>query len=170
MKKRNCIKDIFSSSDCFRWREFAIVLCLAVFAACEWGITRYHTSYSLSGEWKRGDSLLYSIPSLEKGEEYHLDVDIRYTSAYPYSNLWLVLTHNLADSTRFVTDTLECKLSDERGHPYGKGVATLYQLRIPYENVRSDGSDCAVMRLTHCMNGEPLQGLTDIGIRVSLAR
>lgn len=147
-----------------------LMLSLAVaFAACQWRGTLYHHYQPVPDGWGRADTLTFTLPQLEAGGRYCLAVDVRYTDDFPYRSLWLEVSHNLADSTRFVTDTVECVLADRQGVPMGRGFASLYQQETPYYITRAGGSFSPVVRLTHCMSGAPLQGISDIGLRISTA-
>lgn len=52
---------------------------------------------------------------------------LRHTDAYQYSNLWLEVTYDIADSTA-VPDTLNIILADDYGHWRGRGPGNTFQL------------------------------------------
>lgn len=145
----------------------AAMLFWVVCASCRDDRTRYHHYQSVGGEWEAHQECLFELPQWQAGHCYRLLVDVRYTDAYPYRNLALVITHNLSDSTSRQTDTLTCVLRDERGHPTGKGHS-LYQLETFYTVCQPDSSSGHLISLSHGMAGEalPLPGISDVGIRV----
>lgn len=134
--------------------------------ACWWDNTVYHCYQPVGDGWKQTDTLCFHPPRMERGGKYRMAVDVRHTGRYPYRSLWLLVGHNLTDSTETVTDTLECVLADRQGLPLGKGVASLYQLEIPYGIIEADGGGVPFVRVSHCMRGEPLEGISDIGIHL----
>ncbi len=139
---------------------------LATAASCHWGGTCYHRYSPVGDGWSREDTVSFHLPQLEAGSAYRLYVDVRHSEAYPYYDLWLLVQHNVADSLKMETDTLQCRLHDADGYPYGKGLTGLYEVEIPSLRVVADGSRSAVVRLSHCMEGGHVDGITDIGIRL----
>lgn len=151
-----------------RYVRNAVVASMVLVAAasCHWGDTCYHRYAPVGDGWGRTDTLCFDLPALEAGEGYRLYVDVRYTEAYPYYDLWLLVHHNMADSLNIQTDTLRCRLHEEGGTPSGRGITGLYEVEIPSVQTVSDGSKAAAVKLTHCMAGGSVDGITDVGIRI----
>lgn len=145
-----------------------LLMCLAAMLsmACRWDNTLYHSYQPVAEEWRQTDTLRFLLPRMERGEVCRMAVGVRYADNYPYRSLWLVVSHNLTDSTEILVDTLECMLTDKKGIPIGKGMSSLYQLEIPYNIIEADGSGTPIVTVTHCMRGEPLEGICDIGLHL----
>lgn len=139
-----------------------IVCCLLV--ACLHPTRVYHRSETVHVDgWASGDTLIFVLDSLLQ-DRYTMNVEVRYTVDYPYQDLWLVVQHNLADSSVWMMDTVRCPLISERGHVQGVGVSGIYQLQVPCKNIEvQEGGSSPMVRLNHCMNGL-LKGISDIGI------
>lgn len=79
------------------------------------------------------DSVLTFSPELEDDSARGtLEIALRHTNAYPYSNIFLEVSYPVVegpDSVRTAHDTVEVELSDVYGKWYGKGSRLSYQLR-----------------------------------------
>ena len=108
--------------------------------------------------WNRQDSLLFPIPVIhDTATPLHLTVEIRNTSKYPYTNLFLTING----------DTMECILANGKGEWTGKGISTLYQNQFPYEkSLQIAHPDTLMLNIRHIMSDSLLQGIQDIGIRL----
>ncbi len=139
-----------------------IVCCLL--GACLHPTRVYHRSETVHIDgWSAGDTLSFALDSLSQ-DRYMMNVEVRYTVDYPYQDLWLVVQHNLVDSSHWMIDTLHCQLIDERGIVQGVGFSGIYQLQVPCKKIEvQEGGSSPMVRLNHCMNGL-LKGISDIGI------
>lgn len=147
-------------------KAVAASVVLAAAASCHWGDTCYHRYSPVGDGWGKTDTVRFDLPDLKAGETYRLYVDVRYAGTYPYRDLWLLVEHNVADSLKMSADTLRCRLYGEDGLPSGKGITGLYEVEIPSVRMVADGSRAAVVRLSHCMAGDRIDDIVDIGIRL----
>ena len=114
----------------------------------------------------RGGELAFELPRLQSGTGYQLLVDVRHDAGYPYTDLWLEVNHNLADSTRSRIDTVRVQLIDEHGFPRGEGITGIYQREESIGEGVADGNGKAVVTLRHLMKDSLLRGITDLGVKV----
>lgn len=151
-----------------RIREVAgASLWLVLAASCHWDGTVYHQYRAVGSDgWRRGDTVLFELPRLPKGQTMDVRVDVRYTGEFPYRDLWLSVRQNITDSLAWQTDTLRCTLYNKVGYPLGHGGTNLYSVEIDFLSLPSDGSGCAGIRLSHCMADDSLKGVSDVGIRI----
>lgn len=144
---------------------------LAIFAtgaisACD-EHTMYHSYQSIPEKgWGKSDTLFYNIPVNDSLIILQLSAGVRNDNNYPYQDLYLFVSHNLEDSTKWQTDTLKFTLSDKEGKWIGTGWGNLYQSTQPIKSaiVRHPGNYS--IRVTHGMKDETLSGISDIGIKV----
>lgn len=139
-----------------------IVCCLL--GACLHPTKVYHRSETVRVDgWSSEDTLIFALDSLVP-THYLMEAEVRYTADYPYQDLWLVVQHNLADSSVWVRDSVRCTLVSERGYIQGVGVSGLYQLQVPFKEIEvRKGGSAPLVRLSHCMNGL-LKGISDVGL------
>ncbi len=130
---------------------------------------KYHSfqPIPLTG-WAKNDTLFFTLPqSQADNARYGLSLELRHNGNYPYRTLWLTVSHNTPDSMTFVTDTIECQLTNESGHFTGSGLNNLYQQAYQLADLTLNGSYAPVIKITHYMRDDTLRGICDIGIRLS---
>ena len=71
-----------------------------------------------------------------------------------------------ADSLTFRTDTIECQLTDAKGHFDGTGLNDLYQKRFPLPDVILQPHTAPLVKIAPFLKDQQLEGITDIGIRL----
>lgn len=136
-------------------------------AACD-NRTVYH-SYQHIPEygWAKNDTLFYNIPIKDSLASCQLSVEIRNQDNYPYRNLFLAISYiHPADSSFFITDTIECILADANDKWIGTGIGTLFQSKHNYPRSFSLHKRNYTVKLYHLMKESPLKGLSDIGIKI----
>lgn len=144
-------------------------IALVVIASCHWGDVEFHQFRPVAPEWGRRDTLEFGLPLLEAGNRWSFGVDVRYTDAYPYRDLWLLVRHNVADSFIWQSDTLRCTLYDTEGCPLGKGLTGLYSIEVPLAVLSSDGGHQPRVQILHRMADSVLVGIQDVGLKVRSA-
>lgn len=139
---------------------------LAITTSCGWSNMSYSHFLSVPQEWTWKDTMDFELPELPADRMYHFEVGVRYTGAYTYCDLRLLLRHNVSDSACWQTDTLCFPLYSSKGQPLGKGLLDLYTMDWPYASLPSDGSHQARVQILPCMRSDSLRGITDVGITV----
>lgn len=127
----------------------------------------YHAFQSLpTNGWKRGDTLLFTLPRQTEPQHYHARIEVRHTGDFPYRSLWLVVSRNTVDSLTFRTDTIECVLTDPNGHFDGDGINNLYQKSFPLPDLTLPAGFTPTVKIAHHLQDRYLTGITDVGIRL----
>lgn len=97
---------------------------------------------------------------------YNVLINIRNTTDYPNSNLYLFITTH-APSGAAIRDTLECTLANDMGNWLGKGFGRMHDSQIPYKrNVKFPASGEYVFEIQHGMRSPNLKGIASTGIRI----
>lgn len=101
---------------------------------------------------------------------YNTFLDLRHTTEYPYSNLYLFVSLTDPDGNISI-DTVECPLAAPDGNWYGKGLGFIhedrFQAHVLYKmNNRFPKSGRYNMKLEQAMRRETLEGIINIGISV----
>ena len=143
---------------------------IALLAAACHAPEGYHAFQTLPADgWKRADTLRFTLPRQTQTQPCQYAVEIRHHGCYPYRSLWLLVSHNTADSLTFHTDTIECTLVDKYGHFDGAGVNDLYQKSFPLPAVILQENTAPTFKIVPFMKDRQLEGISDVGIRLTPA-
>jgi gliding motility-associated lipoprotein GldH len=121
------------------------------------------------GIWFRENIVGFELEVEDTLSSYNLYINIRNTSLYPMSNLYLFVT-TTAPSGHSVRDTVEIILADERGKWLGSGLGDIWDLQQLYkENIRFAQSGLYRFEYEQAMRTEKLPFIMDVGLRVEKA-
>lgn len=100
--------------------------------------------------------------SARMAQTYDLVVSVRYTTGYPYRELWLAL-EEFTQEGYLRTDTVQLQLTDGRGHPMGRGKLGLYSVT---DTIRRDLKvpEGYHVEIGHVLADEELEGVRNIGL------
>lgn len=128
----------------------------------------YHKYQSTADSgWAKKDTLkLDAFPS-DSACEVIMTAEVRNNLHYPYSDLYLVIKQNIADSIHWQTDTVKFVLADKLGRWTGIGGGNYYQsstyvrtLKLPPHPMHT------IIKVSHGMKDNILKGITDVGFRL----
>jgi gliding motility-associated lipoprotein GldH len=122
-----------------------------------------------NGIWQRDNRVRFELVVEDTISAHNLYVNIRNTSLYPMSNLYLFIT-TTAPSGHSVRDTLEVILADEKGKWLGSGLGDIWDLQQLYKkNVRFAQRGKYSFEYEQAMRTEKLPFILDVGLRVEKA-
>jgi gliding motility-associated lipoprotein GldH len=122
------------------------------------------------GIWDRNNPVYFEVIVQDTITPYNLYINIRNTSLYPFSNLYLFIT-TTAPSGHSVKDTVEVILADEKGEWLGKGLGDIWDLQKIYkQNVRFAQKGMYLFEYEQAMRMEKLPFILDAGLRVEKTR
>ncbi|MDR0962598.1 MAG: gliding motility lipoprotein GldH [Mediterranea sp.] len=144
------------------------LLCAALLAGCYRSETVYHVYRPVPTKgWMRTDTLTYEVAVPDSVADYHVWVEVRYRTDYPYRNLPLLLgcTDSVRNTLR--TDTLLLQLTDAKGVWIGNGLGGLYEVSSKELTYRFDRKGTYRFSITRLLSTDDrLFGINDIGILV----
>lgn len=147
--------------------KYVPLILLFILTACE-SNTTYHSYLHPSDKgWGKKDTLTFKVPIKDSLDTYSVDVEVRNRADYPYCNLFLFVSHNTKDSTVFVTDTIEYALADKTGSWTGTGWGSLHQSSSHYTFITPKRKGNIIIKVAHGMREEVLDGISDIGIKIT---
>jgi gliding motility-associated lipoprotein GldH len=150
--------------------KFTLLLLFILLTACD-SNTMYHSFLHLPKEgWKKSDTLTFKAPITDSLATFRVSVEVRNRDNYPYSNLYLFISHNTQDSTAFVTDTVKYTLADKTGKWLGTGLGDLFQSACSYTFVAPRRSGNLIFKVAHGMSDNNLVGINDIGLEIKRER
>jgi len=121
------------------------------------------------GIWYRENIVHFEVVIEDTISSHNLFVNVRNTSLYPMSNLYLFI-ETTAPSGHSVRDTVEVILADEKGKWLGSGLGDIWDLQQLYkQNVRFAQRGKYSFKFKQAMRTEKLPFILDVGLRVEKA-
>lgn len=125
-----------------------------------------------SAGWHRDSIVTFDLPQVDTTKTYDMFVNLRTTSDYPFSNLFLIVTLDQPNRLTLV-DTLEYQMADPTGEMLGSGFSDVKESKLYYkEKFRFRKGEYKV-KLQQALreNGkipgvESLKGITEVGFRI----
>jgi gliding motility-associated lipoprotein GldH len=122
------------------------------------------------GIWDRNNIVNFEVVVEDTISPHNLYINVRNTSMYPVSNLYLFVT-TIAPSSHSIKDTVQIILADEKGKWLGKGLGDIWDNQQLYkENVRFAQKGKYVFEYEQAMRLEKLPYIIDVGLRIEKAR
>ncbi len=135
-------------------------------SSCQSGILFEKTIAIPPEGWSQDDFLVYSIPVDDTLSQYKMSLIIRNEARYEYSNLFLFINIT-APGGEGIRDTLEVRMSDERGNWIGSGIGGKHTLQIPFKNqVKFPQMGNYIIEIEQGMREKNLEFITDVGLRI----
>jgi gliding motility-associated lipoprotein GldH len=117
-------------------------------------------------KWELMNISSFRVPIYDTLNRNNVIFTIRTGSSYPFRNIYLFVKTKSPDG-KFITDTLEYYLADEKGKWFGKGFGDIHELNLPYKsNVYFPIKGTYQFDIQHGMRVEDLNGVYDFGLRI----
>ena len=126
---------------------------------------------SVGDAWHKDSVVSFTLPDLDSTKRYDLFITLRDNNNYPYNNLFLIVSLELANGFTKV-DTLEYQMTDPDGVLLGDGFSDIKESKLFYkENVRFRGKYKMNIKQAVRENGKvpgvtQLEGITEVGLRI----
>ncbi|UKN00499.1 gliding motility lipoprotein GldH [Paracrocinitomix mangrovi] len=144
-----------------------VVFALA-FISCESDAIYEETRTIANNEWMAEDVKSFDIPIEDTLSAHDLFIDLRTTTDYEYSNLYLFLYSDYPNGYSS-KDTLEFILAKPDGEWYGENSGSVVEFRFLVSRGIFDKKGVYNFKVGHGMRDEPLKNVMDVGFRVELA-
>lgn len=154
--------------------SLALLLLTITLVSCD--KTREFDEYkTIRNEWHKDSIVSFDLPELDTVKKHNLFVNLRANSAYPFNNIFLIVT--LEHPGRMTNvDTLEYQMADAEGRLLGDGFTDIKESKLFYkENVRFKKGQYRV-KIRHAVreSGQvkgvaSLKGITEVGFRIESA-
>ena len=142
-----------------------LILFSSFFLSCGKNVF-YQETRKINGEkWLSTQPCDFTVGVSDIHRSYNFFVNIRNTSDYKYSNLFLFLHTYYPGGTTSV-DTLECKLAQPDGKWLGTGFGRIKYLSIPLKQaVRFTRAGTYKFKIYQAMRGD-IEGIVDVGLHI----
>ena len=136
-----------------------------ILISCEKNIFFQETRKIDKEKWLTNQPCDFKVGVSDIHRTYNFSVNIRNTSDYKYSNLFVFLETYYPGGTVSV-DTLECKLAQPDGKWLGTGFGRIKYLSIPLKQaVRFPRAGTYKFKIYQAMRGD-VEGIIDVGLRI----
>lgn len=137
-----------------------------LFSGCNPGTVFQESSPIPSENWHLEHVAGFEASVSDTSSLHKLYLEVRNTTDYPYSNLYLFLDIEFPDG-RILRDTIECMLAERSGRWTGKGFGRIKSNAFLFrDDVWFPEAGIYSFRIRHGMREESLPGISDIGIRI----
>ncbi len=157
-------------------RLLGIIVVLGLgFVSCD--SNRVFDEYkTVPNQWHKDSIIEFKVTPPDSTNVYNLFVNLRNTSAYRYSNLFLIVEMNFPNG-KIMKDTIEYQMTKANGEFLGTGFSDVKENKLWYKGHEApfifDESGDYLVKIQHAMrangqvNGvENLEGITDVGFRI----
>ncbi|MGE7773264.1 gliding motility lipoprotein GldH [Chitinophaga caseinilytica] len=101
---------------------------------------------------------------------YNLYVNVRHKDAYPYNNIWLIVSTQLPGDSLPQSRRVELPLADSYGKWLGSGLDDIFEHRIPIQqNAILPRAGTYRFTFEQNMRQDPLPDMLSVGLRVEKA-
>jgi len=149
-------------------RRLTLVATTIALAACDTPVVFDHYEHTPLAGWEKNDTLFYDIPPLRQSGRYREEIGLRTNEDFPFQRLCLVIEQTAYPSAMHRIDTVFYSLVSKQGIPEGDGVS-LYQKTFPLRTIKLNEGDSLHISIRHNMKREILPGISDVGLKISLA-
>ena len=119
--------------------------------------------------WSYPDRAKFDVKIEDANSLYNLYMNLRVTSDYKYSNLFVLIAQTGPDKKRIVK-RYELKLANKDGEWLGKGSGNLYSYQAPFlTNYKFPVKGLYHFAIEQNMRDNPLREVNDVGLRVEKA-
>ncbi len=118
------------------------------------------------GVWKSSDIVKFSVPVTDTIQPYNYYLNVRNSTDYPYSNLFLFIK-TFYPNGKISVDTVEVTLADASGKWLGNRSRNIVDNRILFrKSFRFRLLGNYSFEFEQAMRTEELKGIEDFGIRI----
>ena len=142
------------------------VFSLLILFSCDPGRVYEKNIKIPEGIWEKDHIVSFEVFIDDTASAHNLYVNVRNTSLYPYSNLYLFI-ETTAPSGHSIRDTVEVLLADKRGKWLGSGLGDIWDLQQIYKrNVRFAQRGKYSFEYQQAMRMDRLPFVMDTGLRI----
>lgn len=139
---------------------FIVILC-----SCDPGMIYDSYQKTENGNWSWEDKKVFKVTVPDSIRFYNLLINIRHTTAYPKSNLFVFIT-SIAPNGQSLRDTVEIQVADSKGKWTGNGFGDIKLISRMYKRAakfRYNGEYTFIIEQGMRIPEVPV---TDVGLRI----
>lgn len=152
-----------------RQRINRLLYLLSLLALVSCGGTLFHRYEQVDDMlWGKSDTIEFLYNGSEPGSETGVDATLEIRHDAGYDNRYLLVRMevvDVVDNCIVAVDTFLCEVYDDYGRRNGSASGGLYQLSGNSLPLPISSKDTVLVRLSHIMEQETLDGIADVGIK-----
>jgi gliding motility-associated lipoprotein GldH len=153
-----------------RFPPLFIVSSLLILLSCDPGMVYEKNIKIPDGIWEKDHKVSFEVFINDTISAHNLYVNVRNTSLYPFSNLYLFIK-TTAPSGHTIQETFEITLCDEKGKWLGSGLGDIWDLQQVYKkNVRFAQRGKYTIEYQQGMRMDRLPFVLDVGLRIEVEK
>jgi gliding motility-associated lipoprotein GldH len=154
-----------------KYNRFLLITCLPFIfflsTSCDHKTIYSENKIVENDVWKAGHKLVYEFDVPDTVTLYNFLLNVRHTTEYKYSNLYLFISTKLPDG-QTGRDTLELILADKEGKWFGRGIGKMRDYQVLLKRaVRLPKAGKYRFIIEQAMREEELKGISDVGIQIT---
>lgn len=152
------------------WALCCLLLLLSMFTACDKDRIYDKFAEIPQAQWTYEQKMPFEVEITDTIQHYNVYINVRHNDTYPYSNLWVML-YTWFPSGKKIENRVNLPLANKEGRWYGnKGLNSLITNQVLIqENAQMPEIGTYKFEIVQDMRSNPLNGITETGIRVERA-
>jgi gliding motility-associated lipoprotein GldH len=143
-----------------------LISVLAFLSACSSDAIFDNSKEISEGNWKSSDIVKFSVPITDTLQPCNFYINVRNSTDYPYSNLYLFIK-TFYPNGKISVDTVECYLADAEGKWLGNRSGGRVDNRIMFRKAfRFRMLGTYSFEFEQAMRTDELRGIENFGIRI----
>lgn len=143
-----------------------LVLGIFLLSSCSKAPMYSKTHEFSSGIWSSGQMPLFTFNANDTTKAYDLSFVLRINNEYDYQNIWILMHTDKPDGST-ATDTVNLRLSDERGRWLGKKSGVVYSYQAVFGSMHYfKPKGTYKIRMEHAVMEPNLHGVLDLSLLV----
>lgn len=151
--------------------HLSILLFLLLFSACNRPAPQFQENFALpGGTWPSSFQPTFQFDIEDTAAAYQLQLVLRHTDVYPFSNIWISLESKAPGDTAWGKVRVEVPLAAVSGQWLGRGMGAIYEQRAPITSLDRPAffpkQGRYQIRLSQDMRRDPLPEVLSVGLRI----
>ena len=138
------------------------MIAIAMSSCSRSNIYSHYESVSAEG-WSCSDTVRFELGPVLQGKVFGQKVNLRTTSAYPYTALSMIVHRQVLPKGEEHQDTISIVLCNDKGVPTGTGI-THRQNDIVLSPIKIETDEKLAVTIWHNMKQTCLPGISEIGL------
>lgn len=144
----------------------AVALVAVALSSCDSDVIYDKYNHTPLVGWEKNDTLSFDVPPVKDAGRYRLELGLRTSTSFPFTALSLVVEHTVEPGHMLYTDTVNCRLADEKGNVLGNGVSC-FQYNFIVSDISLNKGDSLHICVRHIMKREIMPGISDVGLKLT---
>lgn len=139
---------------------------LTMMAGCDTDVVYDRYEHTPTEGWDKSDTLFFDVPRLTESGRYRMEIGLRTNAEFPFTDLTLVVDRTVEPGHQLKSDTLKCRVADDKGNILGQGIS-YFQYSFILADADLHRGDSLHISVRHIMKREIIPGISDVGLKLT---